>query len=367
MNIPLTKRVSMIELFYDLVFAYMISQATSLIHHLSHGVISITSLFTFFIVVIVFINSWMIQSVFTNRYGESTWTDIAFYFIDMMVLLYMTNSFSATSFRDMRIFFTAAGILSFTLMLQYLIVYFKTSEIVDKKIAQSYVLILLFRTVTLLIGGLINTYIGNVIAIAGVIISWMMPMLTGKYAKEHPIIFSHLLERLTLLIIITFGETIIGIADYFKPTIFSVYSILIFLIVAALFFTYINEFDHQIEEKRTGQTGFLLIYLHYLILFGLSLITVSLKFINEREANTVFAISALYGGIFLFYLGIAAALHYNLEKFRNQKTLTLLTLLITVVGYILCLFFPSFGLITVITMIITLFSAALKVSLFYTR
>lgn len=137
MNIPLTKRVSMIELFYDLVFAYMISQATSLIHHLSHGVISITSLFTFFIVVIVFINSWMIQSVFTNRYGESTWTDIAFYFVDMMVLLYMTNSFSATSFRDMRIFFIAAGILSFTLMLQYLIVYFKTSEIVDKKIAQS--------------------------------------------------------------------------------------------------------------------------------------------------------------------------------------------------------------------------------------
>lgn len=35
----LTKRVSMIELFYDLVFAYMISQATSLIHHLQHGTI----------------------------------------------------------------------------------------------------------------------------------------------------------------------------------------------------------------------------------------------------------------------------------------------------------------------------------------
>lgn len=36
----LTKRVTMIELFYDLVFAYMISQATSLIHHLSHGTVS---------------------------------------------------------------------------------------------------------------------------------------------------------------------------------------------------------------------------------------------------------------------------------------------------------------------------------------
>lgn len=35
----LTKRVSMIELCYDLVFAYMISQATNLIHHLQHGTI----------------------------------------------------------------------------------------------------------------------------------------------------------------------------------------------------------------------------------------------------------------------------------------------------------------------------------------
>ncbi|WP_369694756.1 low temperature requirement protein A [Lactobacillus intestinalis] len=44
-------------------------------------------------------------------------------------------------------------------------------------------------------------------------------------------IFSHLLERLTLLIIITFGETIIGIADYFKPSDFSINSIFIFIAI----------------------------------------------------------------------------------------------------------------------------------------
>lgn len=40
MDNVVTKRVSLIELFYDLVFVYMISQTTSLIHHLHHGVIS---------------------------------------------------------------------------------------------------------------------------------------------------------------------------------------------------------------------------------------------------------------------------------------------------------------------------------------
>lgn len=37
----LSKRVSLIELFYDLVFVYMVSQATGLIHHLHHGVVSL--------------------------------------------------------------------------------------------------------------------------------------------------------------------------------------------------------------------------------------------------------------------------------------------------------------------------------------
>ena len=59
-----SKRVSLIELFYDLVFVYMISRATELLHHLHNGVISPTALIIFIFVVIVFINSWMVQTVF---------------------------------------------------------------------------------------------------------------------------------------------------------------------------------------------------------------------------------------------------------------------------------------------------------------
>lgn len=54
----------MIELFYDLVFTYMISQATSLIHHLHHGTILPISFLIFAVIVIVFINSWICSSQF---------------------------------------------------------------------------------------------------------------------------------------------------------------------------------------------------------------------------------------------------------------------------------------------------------------
>ena len=155
--------------------------------------------------------------------------------------------------------------------------YLKAQNNIDRNIAKIFCEILLFRAIVLLIGGLFNNSLAQLIAIIGVIISWILPAFTGKFTHQHPIIFSRLLERLTLLIIITFGETIIGISEYFKPDTFSLISILIFIIVAALFFAYIVEFDHLIDEKRTNETGNTLIHLHYLILFGLSLITVFLK------------------------------------------------------------------------------------------
>lgn len=363
MTETLVKRVSMIELFYDLVFVYMISQATKLIHH---GTIAPISFLIFSVIVIVFINSWMVQSVFTNRYGSSSWTDITFYFIDMMIVLYMSNSFGSTSYQNMTTFFLAASLLSFTLLLQYLIIYIKTDKQVDKNIAGAFIWILLFRTITLLIGGLSNSSWARLIAFLGIIISWILPAFTGKYTKKHPIIFSHLLERLTLLIIITFGETIIGIADYFKPSEFSIISILVFLTVASLFFGYITEFDHLIEEKMTGQTGNLLIYLHYLILFGLSLITISLKFISEKEANSAFAISCLYGGMFLFYIGITIAIYYNKEKYNHLNKLNLSCWIISLlIGYIISLMNPSLFVIVLCSAIIGIFNAGMKVRLLY--
>ena len=131
-----SKRVSLIELFYDLVFVYMISRATELLHHLHNGMISPTALIIFIFVVIVFINSWMVQTVFTNRYGESSWTNILFSFVDMAIILYMSNTFSATIDYNLQSFFIAASLLSVTLALQYALVYIKTDNQDDKDIAR---------------------------------------------------------------------------------------------------------------------------------------------------------------------------------------------------------------------------------------
>ncbi len=355
MDNVLTKRVSLIELFYDLVFVYMISQATGLIHHLHHGIISPVTLAIFALVVIVFINSWMVQMVFTNRYGKSSWTNISFAFVDMAIVLYMSNAFSATFDRHLATFFTAAGLLSLTLCIQYLIVYFQTHAKVDRQISRAFALILSIRTITLLIGGLFPNNVGITIALIGVVISWIGPAFTGKYTRHHPIIFSHFLERLTALIILMFGETIVGIASYFTQAHLSIFSILIFVSVVNLFFTYIDEFDHLINEHRNKETGNLMIYLHYFILFGISLFTVSLRFISEKSAQPLFTATCLFGGLALFYIGLVIANRYN--RIAISKPVIACFAVTTVTGFLVATAQPSFATFTVTTALVTFLNA----------
>lgn len=355
----------MIELFYDLVFVYMISKATGLIHHLHHGVVEPFSLIVFAFVVIVFINSWMVQSVFVNRYGESSWTDIGFSFINMVIVLYMSNTFSAELNANLRPFFLAAGLLSLTLCLQYLIVYWRTKVKDDRKIARVFAGILGVRTVALLGAAWLPLTVGIIVAVIGVGVSWVAPGFTGRYTHKHPIIFSHLLERLTELSIVMFGETIVGIANYFTRTSFSVISILIFVIVASLFFAYITQFDHFIDEQRQGETGNLLIYLHYLIIFGISMITVALKFVAEPEADATFAISFLYVGIGLFYLGLWVARHYNLVQFRQSSRFYWWVLVVMIAGYLLCVMLNRFTVTVSVTAVVSVIACGILVSQVY--
>lgn len=352
------KHVSKISLFYDLVFVYMISRTTEIIHHLHNGMVSPITFGLFAIIVLIFISSWIVQTIFTNRYGKSSWGDIFFYFLDMMILLFMSNSFDSNNLKEMRVLFISAGLLSLTLASHYLITYFQVKNKIDKRITITYFEFLMVRAVCLFIGGVLDNLIGFLIAVGGLLLSWIMPSLMKNYTLKHPIIFSHFLERLNLLIIIIFGETIIGTADYFRPKTLSIFSVMIFGIVAGLFLSYALQFDWLINENQKDDTGNLLIYLHYFIIFGISLLTVSLKFIHEEEANSIFAVSCLYFGILLIYFGLLLASYYNKKVYPLTVKTILMFLLTVLFGYGICLYNSSFEVITITTCLVVIINCA---------
>lgn len=327
------KKVELTELFYDLVFVFAISQVTSLIHHVENEASFLGHFGMFAIVMIVFLNTWMIQTVYTNRYGKNSIRDIVFFMADMAILLFMSNTFAGQLGSWFGPFVFATGLLSVTLFLQYFFVYLTAKASADKQIAQSFMLILGIRSLALLVSPLLKIEWGVFLALFGILASWLLPLRFTKVMQSHPINFPHLLERLTLITIISFGETLINIAPYFTRQTFGMPSLLIFGSVCMLFMTYITQFDHYIDEERENETGVLLIYLHYLILFGLSLITVSLSFIGEAHFDKQVAVECLYIGLALFYAGILLAARYNRKNLQLASGVVTLFILVTLGGF----------------------------------
>lgn len=355
------KRVELTEAFFDLVFAYAISNTTKILADLNqHTNPALTFLF-FAIVLIIFLNSWMIETVYTNRYGQNSLTDVIFFMIDMGVLLFMSNTFSGNLQTWFRPFVLSTGVMSLTLAAQYTLVYWRPAQAADRKIARDFLFILGLRAGSLLISAWLPQPAGLILAAVGVLSSWLLPSFFTTDMKQHPIIFSHLLERLTLLVIITFGEMIINIADYFTLKNLTLTSVFVLIIVGSLFMSYLVEFDHLIDSKRAQETGVKLIYLHYPILFGLSLITVSWHFLRSTIINNSFAVFCLYSGIGLLYLGNYLAQSYNRTSFKTPHWLNFTIVGTTLMGCLICISQPQFTIIVSVTMVVVLINVSLAI------
>lgn len=351
------KKVQLTELFYDLVFVYAISQATGLIHHIPGNSSFWRQFIIFTVVMIVFINTWMIETVFTNRYGKNSIGNILFFMVDMAILLFMSNNFVGELRNWFQPFTLAASLLTFTLVLQYLIVYLHAKNSEDKNISSLFIQILSLRTILLFVGSLLTMEIGVVVALIGVLASWILPGIFTPVMRAKSINFPHLLERVTALIIILFGETIVDIAPYFVFHDFNIMSIMIFVIVCSLFMTYITQFDHFVDENQQSETGNRLIYLHYPILFGISLITVSLSFIHEESIQKEFSVGILYLGITLFYLGLFIADYYDREDISKELRVRLVFIFTTVIGFLVSFFLKDFSVVVITTAAVTVLNS----------
>ena len=73
---------------------------------------------------------------------------------------------------------------------------------------------------------------------------------------------------------------------------------------------YIVEVDHLIDVERK-ETEIRTIYSHYPILFGLSLITISLTFLGNSEIDIFYTTIYFFSGLVLFMIGLLQHNKYN--------------------------------------------------------
>jgi len=358
-NLIKHKRVEFTELFYDLVLVFAISKTTALIHHLHNGILTWNSLFDFFMSLLVLINSWMIQTVYTNRYGKNSLFNMVIMFINMGLLLFISNMIGYDWQLYFHSFGWAVGTLTLTLFFQYLVEYYrKSTDASNRKSIKGFLWMTGLRTFGVYLAALLPINLGIYVFILSILLTFIMPITMTRKTKHFQVNLPHLIERISLLVIITFGEMIMGLANFFTIENFSIYSILYFIIMVSLFMFYFGQFDHAIDEA-SDQKGIFLIYSHYPIFIGLIMITVSMSFLLSPEANHLFVTSFFYMGLGLFQAAVLANGPYNKDYLRYPKRFYFVQATLYLTALILSLIFASTPMIVVT--IATLLTLAIEI------
>ena len=357
------KRVEFSELFYDLVFVFAISKVTTLIHHLHNGILTWNSFLDFLIATLILIDSWMIQTDYTNRYGKNSLFNIVIMFIKMGILLFIANMIGPDWQQYFHYLCWAVGTLTFTLFFQYLVEFFrKSTDNTDRESIKGFLWLTGLGSLGVYLAALFPIYVGVYIFIASILLTFIVPIFLITKDEHFQVNLPHLIERVSLLVIITFGEMVVGLASFFTVENFSIYSVLNFVIMLSLFLFYFGEFDHAIDEG-SSQKGLFVIYSHYPIFIGLMLMTVSMGYLLNPEANLLVAISFFYIGIGLFQAAVLANGPYNKNYLRYPRSYYCAQATLYLAALILSLLFAS-NPITVLS-IATIFTLAIAIHFIY--
>ena len=351
------KRVEFSELFYDLVFVFAISKATTLIDHLHNGILTWNSFLDFFMAVLVLTDSWMIQTIYTNRYGKNSLFNMVIMFIKMGILLFIANIMGPDWQQYFHYLCWAIGTLTLTLFFQYLVEFFrKSTDDVNRESIKGFLWITGLGSLGVYLAALLPLpiYVRVYIFFASILLTFIMPIILLSKDKHYQVNLPHLIERISLLVIITFGEMIMELANFFTIENFSIYSVLYFIIMLSLFLFYFGEFDHAIDEK-SNQKGLFLIYSHYPIFIGLIMMTVSMSFLLNPEANHLFATIFSYIGFGLFQVAVLVNGPCNKHYLSYSKSYYCVQATLYLAAFILSLIFASNPIIVVsITTILAL-------------
>ena len=357
------KRVEFSELFYDLVFVFAISKVTTLIDHLHNGILTWNSFLDFFIAILFLIDSWMIQTDYTNRYGKNSLFNIVIMFIKMGILLFIANMIGPDWQQYFHYLCWAIGTLTLTLFFQYLVEFFrKSTDDVERKSIKGFLWITGLGSLGVYLAALLPIYVRVYIFFASILFIFIMLSILLNKDKHYQVNLPHLIERISLLVIITFGEMIMELTNFFTIENFSIYSVLYFIIMLSLFLFYFVQFDHAIDEE-SNQKGLFLIYSHYPIFIGLMIMTVSMSFLLDPGANLLFATSFFYIGIGLFQVAVLANGPYNKHYLRYSKSFYCVQETLYLAALMLSLIFASNPIIVV--SITTILALAIAIHFIY--
>lgn len=329
------KKVSLSELFFDVIFVYAISKIAHTILHVHHGVVSPDLFFKYTMMTLIFTMIWSYQTFFTNRYGMIRPKDIIFMMVNMFIVIYLSNSLYPDFDKTYFPFVLCTGLLFLSIAVQYTLNYFETVHPADKNVCRIFFTSLYISAAISFIALLVPDALHYYFFFTAVGIASFGPLLGQRTLMKSPVNFPHLVERYSLLTIIMFGELMIGLANIFSIEHFDFMSIFQFATVVFAFWAYWIKVDYFMDHhQRTS--GFILCYSHLLIFLALGTLNAAIVLSENFEVHADFKVHLMFLSFGLFYFGI----FLNFELFHNKHQnhrMIISTYLVLIICYIISL------------------------------
>ncbi|MBR0271642.1 MAG: low temperature requirement protein A [Methanobrevibacter sp.] len=305
------KEVKLIELFYDLLYVYAISQLTSLINEPVGDMVPLGSIFVYVITSFVILQAWLYFTNYVNRYGEWKGYEYVLACVNMIAVIFMTNTIS-THLSDMLLPFNVSMlILLLTVVALYSVRAYDEKSLSGAAGNSITILSIVCAIYVIAIIALLQGF-GDIVIwidVVAVLCGAFLPFfIRGKFDKNI-INFPHLVERFELLTIITFGEAIVGMTHFFDVSNLTLIPILVFLIIITMFGCYVVQI-HELMSHFRQERSLRLMFSHYFVIISINLMTVAFELLHSGHVNHLFNAVLIIISLIVFYVSIMANKEY---------------------------------------------------------
>lgn len=161
-----------------------------------------------------------------------------------------------------------------------------------------------------------------------------MPLTIYHQFDVKQVNFPHLAERLSLIVIVTFGEMLVNVTRYFSGSLISLFPLVIFILVASLFGFYVFEYEYLMDHHQQSR-GFIAMYSHVFVVVALLTMTAGLDYIADNEVSRTVIWLILLISITVYYFCVLSNGAYNKAEKRLTVKDHLTLFLILIVGVII--------------------------------
>lgn len=280
------KKVTWLELFYDLIYVAAISITAHVLVHSHHGAIQAGTVIKYVLIFIPLWWAWTGFTVYVNRFGKDDTVQRIAYFLQMAFVIVMAASIN----EDFDAYYLAFMLGYFGIRLSTALMYIRTwleNDGEPRRIARYLGLTFLGGALVSFSSVLIPGDAKFFVLYLGIFADILLPLLARKKVLSHlPVHHPHLLERYGLATIILLGELILvivnGLREGHVGVEYMIAAVLGFATTVSIWWHYFESSEHIAEEDRKS-SGQSIIYGHLLTFLSLGLIANVLHYDFHQE------------------------------------------------------------------------------------